>query len=460
MRQQDDSTPLARHAHSSSRNMYDNTIELLCLKTYVSGMRCNNPSYKSDSSSWMIRDSIRLSLDMERSDGYNDLEWAIGLNRLMLKIIGLWPPDNRDPHETLKSKIRLLCSIITLLFILAIPSFLSLLRVWGDIILVVDNLIYSLPVSIAIIKVFIIWYKQEDLVSLIKMIAIDWMKPKMKEERDVMLKFAKISRIIAICGCLLPFIPMIVCFALIYFGLTLRHVTNLTDSGKPLMVQTYYLHNVSKSPQFELTVVAQGVALFITCVSYYAIDHFLGLLVLHIYGQMENLHTRLTHMERYINFDSVLKYNVQDHNRLIRSIEIINDSFDLVLLVIIIYFGIIFCLLGFLIVNVLNDDGQMSLMQLGWYVAATITILLHMGLYCAVGETLVTQCKKIHRATYDYTWYTLDPKASRNLILIMLRASKPLYITAGKTFPMTMATFCNLLKTSTGYISVLLAKQD
>ncbi|XP_019695904.2 odorant receptor 43a-like isoform X1 [Harpegnathos saltator] len=389
-----------------------------------------------------------------------DLEWAIGLNRLMLKLIGSWPPDNRDPHKTLKSKIRLLCSIIILLFILAIPSFLSLIRVWGDMILMVDNLIYSLPVSIAILKVCIIWYKQEDLVSLIDMIATDWMKPKMKEERDVMLRLAKISRMIAIGGCFLPFIPMIVCFALTYFGLTLRHVTNLTDLGKPLMVQTYYLYNVSKSPQFELTVFAQGIALFIMCISFYAVDHFLGLLVLHVYGQMENLHIRLARMERYANFDSVLKYNVQDHCRLIRSIEIIDDSFDLLLLVIVVYFGIIFCLLGFLIINILNDNGQISLMQLGWFAVGTITVLLHMGLYCAVGETLVMQCEKIHRAAYDYTWYTLDPKSARKLILIMLRASKPLYITAGKTFPMTMATFCNLLKTSTGYISVLLANQD
>ncbi|XP_025160997.1 odorant receptor Or2-like isoform X2 [Harpegnathos saltator] len=389
-----------------------------------------------------------------------DLEWAIGLNRLVLKIIGLWPSDNRGSHMTMKSKIQLLCSVIMLLFVLAIPSFLSLIRVWGDMTLVVDNLIYSLPVSIAILKVCILWYKQEDLVLLIDMIATDWMKPKMKEERDVMLRLAKISRMVAIYGWLPPFISGIIYFTPTCFGRTIRHITNLTDPGKPLMVQAYYLHDVSKSPQFELTLLAQGIALFITGISYYAIDHFFGLLVLHVYGQMENLHIRLTHMERYTNFDSVLKYNVQDHSRLMRFIEIIDDSFDLLLLVIILYFGIIFCLLGFVIINILNEDGQLSFMQIVWFVGATISFLLHMYLYCVVGETLVTQCEKIHRAAYEYTWYTLDPKAARNLILIMLRASKPMYITAGKTFPMTMATFCNLLKTSTGYISVLLANQD
>ncbi|XP_025161003.1 uncharacterized protein LOC112589984 [Harpegnathos saltator] len=92
-----------------------------------------------------------------------DLDWAIGLNRLMLKIVGLWPPDNRDCHESMKSKIRLLCSIIMILFILAIPTFVSLIRVWGNMILMIDNLIYSLPVLIALFKVYIIWYKQEGI---------------------------------------------------------------------------------------------------------------------------------------------------------------------------------------------------------------------------------------------------------------------------------------------------------
>ncbi|XP_025161022.1 odorant receptor 43a-like [Harpegnathos saltator] len=388
------------------------------------------------------------------------LEWAIGLNRLMLKIVGLWPPDNQDPRRALRSKIRLLCSFIMMLFILAIPTFVSLIRVWGDMLLIVDNLIYTLPLSIALFKVCIIWYKQEALMPLIDMIARDWMKPKLKEERDVMLRLAKTGRMIAICGWPMAIFPTITCFVLPYFGLTIRHVTNLTDPGKPLAMQAYYLHDVSKSPQFELTLLAQGITMLTTGVSYYAIDHFLGLLVLHMCGQMKNLHMRLTHMERYTNFDTILKYNIQDHIRLIRSIEIIDDSFDLLMLGIMLYIGLIFCLLGFLIVQVLNDDGQLSFMQLVWFVAVTVCVLLHMCLYCAVGETLVTQCENIHRAAYEYTWYTLDPKTSRSLILIMLRASKPLYITAGKTFPMTMATFCNLLKTSAGYISVLLANQD
>lgn len=54
------------------------------------------------------------------------------------------------------------------------------------------------------------------------------------------------------------------------------------------------------------------------------------------------------------------------------------------------------------------------------------------------------QSERVHRATYEAVWYTIEPQLARDLTLIMLRMNKPLHITAGKTFPLTMATFCNV----------------
>ncbi|XP_018318387.1 odorant receptor Or2-like [Mycetomoellerius zeteki] len=379
----------------------------------------------------------------------------------MLKIVGLWPQDSKNQHEELLSKLRFLFNIIMLIFVLAIPALVSLIRVWGDMILMIDNLQYTLPLLITILKIFIMWYKKEVLSPLINMIVNDWIKVKMEEERIVMLKQARIIRLLAICGALLILSTLLITFGSFLFGKTLRHITNLTDSiGKPLPIQSYYLHDVSSSPKYELTYLIQTIAIIISGLSYTAVDSFLGLLILHICGQIENLHLRLLNLGNNSNFKAVLKYNIKDHIRLNRSIEIIDNTFNLMLLGLLFFFGILFCLHGFLIVSVVNRDGHLSVLQLVWYMSATICILMHMCLYCVIGELLVSQSEKIHRAVYEYVWYTLEPKTARNLTLIMLRTKKPLNITAGKTFPMTMSTFCNLLKTSAGYVSVLLANRD
>ncbi|XP_011051880.1 PREDICTED: odorant receptor 43a-like [Acromyrmex echinatior] len=78
-----------------------------------------------------------------------------------------------------------------------------------------------------------------------------------------------------------------------------------------------------------------------------------------------------------------------------------------------------------------------------------------MCLYCALGEILMARCNEIYYAAYNNKWYSVDPKIAKDLLFLLIRNTKPVYLTAGKVFPMTMATFCGLMKTSAGYISVL-----
>ncbi|XP_018376853.1 PREDICTED: odorant receptor 43a-like [Trachymyrmex cornetzi] len=79
-------------------------------------------------------------------------------------------------------------------------------------------------------------------------------------------------------------------------------------------------------------------------------------------------------------------------------------------------------------------------------------------LYCGAGELITQQCNAVYRAMCDLEWYKLESRKARSLILLMIRAKYPFRITAGKIFPLTMETFCNILKSSLGYISFLLSK--
>ncbi|KAL6445333.1 hypothetical protein ACFW04_002268 [Cataglyphis niger] len=107
----------------------------------------------------------------------------------------------------------------------------------------------------------------------------------------------------------------------------------------------------------------------------------------------------------------------------------------------------------------IDDGGNISFVRICWLVSVLINTFVHMCVYCVVGEILIEKCEGICYAAYEYAWYTLKPNEARSLMLIMIRAERPLYITAGKIFPMTLSLFCSLIKTSAGYISVLLANR-
>ncbi|XP_024875351.1 uncharacterized protein LOC112456826 [Temnothorax curvispinosus] len=89
-----------------------------------------------------------------------------------------------------------------------------------------------------------------------------------------------------------------------------------------------------------------------------------------------------------------------------------------------------------------------------------ISLLMNTFLYCGAGELITEQSNSVHRALCDLEWYKLESRKARNLILLMIRTNHPFRVTAGKVIPLTLATFCSLLKTSSGYISFLLRKHN
>lgn len=150
------------------------------------------------------------------------------------------------------------------------------------------------------------------------MMAEDWITLKLNTERNVMLKRARSARLLIIIGSVLMTLAFSMLIVLPCFGIQIRHVTNLTDRNKPLPLQTYYFYDTDKSPQFELTFLVQTITLSLAGIIYTSVDAFLGLVIFHICGQLENFRHRLGNLILCKNFNQALNNNVIYHLRLIR----------------------------------------------------------------------------------------------------------------------------------------------
>lgn len=150
------------------------------------------------------------------------------------------------------------------------------------------------------------------------MIAEDWIKSKSVQDRNVMIRRAYTARIIITCAyCIMG----LACFFIIIlpsFGISMRLTPNITDPGKPMPLQTYYIYDITKRPQYEITFISQAVYILLAIMSYTGIDNFLGLLIFHICGQLDILKNRLTRLDKYINSQNILKSCVIKHIRLLR----------------------------------------------------------------------------------------------------------------------------------------------
>ncbi|RLU20564.1 ObirOr5-U15 [Ooceraea biroi] len=402
-------------------------------------------------------------MDVSKHSRYKDFVWAIQLNRFGLELIGLWPGNDEVAEVKLASDLRVGIIFVIVTLISGIPLVCSLVRVWGDMILMIDNLQITLPLLIVSLKLVVMRRKRMALLSLVKMMAEDWMELKTAKEKDVMIGRAHLARAIVISGYVLMVLAFIVVIVLPYYGFSLtRHLTNLTDPGKPLPLQTYYFYDINRSPQFELTFLIQAITIFLAAVVYTSVDAFLGLTILHLCGQLENFKGRIAVLSSCQNFIRVLSNNVMNHLRLIRFASIIEDTFTLMMLGLVFYFGIVFCLHGFLLFTYVMQviTGDFSFAQLCFPIIGITILFTHTFLYCGAGEIVTNQCEGIYRAMCDLEWYKLESRKAKSLIPLMIRAKQPFRITAGKIFPLTMTTFCSLLKTSAGYISFLLAQRE
>ncbi|EFN74825.1 hypothetical protein EAG_12237, partial [Camponotus floridanus] len=215
-----------------------------------------------------------------------------------------------------------------------IPGMLALLRVWGDIVAMADNLQIALPFSVTVLKFVIMWFR------------------KGVQERDTMIKQAKIAKAIVMFGCIMMSFASVALIIPPCFGYSIRYLTNLTDGAKPLLLQTYYLRDMTESPYYEIAFVAQATSIIMAAISYTGIDNFLGLLVFHICAQLDILKVRLLNLNDFKSFSIGLSFNIEDHLRLIRlSVDVIDNTFNLMLLALLVYFAMLFCVQGFLLVT-------------------------------------------------------------------------------------------------------------
>ncbi|RLU20942.1 ObirOr5-U27 [Ooceraea biroi] len=393
-------------------------------------------------------------MDDSKYSERKDFEWAVKLNRMGLNLLGIWPNPKENPREKLMSNIRALFTFLVMITVL-VPCLHSLIKVHSDVMLIIDNLQITLPILSTVIRLPIFWWKKKAFTSIINMIVEDWLKSKNIHERQTMVKWALRARIFITCSYIMIAIGLITLFVIPIFGKSMTLTPNITDSGRSLTLPTYYIYDVTKRPQYEFTIISQWISTTTTGILYIGIDNFFGLLVFHICGQLSIMRNRLKHSHE--NFRVVLRANVMYHIRLLRAINTIEDTYNVILLILFLYFGIMFVFCGFLLVTLVGEgETNVSFTRLSIPFMIIMSIFIHMGIYCAVNETLMAECNKIYHEVYECEWYSLDPKEAKDLIPFMIKVSDPVYFTAGKIFPVTMAMLCNLIKTSAGYVSVLL----
>ncbi|KAK0181858.1 hypothetical protein PV327_000045 [Microctonus hyperodae] len=195
------------------------------------------------------------------------------------------------------------------------------------------------------------------------------------------------------------------------------------------------------------------------------VDCWMILIVLHICGQISILCNVINDYKEFtahtdnefVNHCSCLTCIVNRHNSIFEICITVENCINSIIFMKLIVQSAQICTVGILVIR--NKTNKMSMVatNLGYFTAIIWTTFL----YGWLGEQLTQHGYAIGDAIYSNNWYEYKQRKLRQtLSIIICRAQKPIRITAGKYFSMSLNSVTQTIITSMSYLSVLNAVES
>lgn len=97
------------------------------------------------------------STEFNNEQSIVEMNRAIGLNRKLLKMLGLWLYPDETHWQAIRSNILTFSLMIGILSMQIIPLNLALIKIWGNLTLMVDNFITNVPILTCELKLIVSW---------------------------------------------------------------------------------------------------------------------------------------------------------------------------------------------------------------------------------------------------------------------------------------------------------------
>ncbi|XP_035795692.1 odorant receptor Or2-like [Anopheles albimanus] len=334
--------------------------------------------------------------------------------------------------------------------LLNVFMFADLYRAWGNIEEVIINAYFAVLYFNAVLRTLILVYQRQKYEVFLASAASVYQEIcQIKDDviRKLVEDYTRRARILSISnlalgafisGCFVVY-PLFTGQRRLPYGMFIPGVSNF------------------QSPQYEIFYITQlvltfpGCCMYIPYTSFFATSTLFGLVQIktlqHQLRTFRSTGSKLT--RRTPALDRQLKQFIEDHKRIIRYVQDLNGLVTYICLIEFLSFGLMLCALLFLL-NIISVMAQIVIV--GAYIFMILTQIF--AFYWHSNEVR-EESMAIATAAYSGPWLEVDNSIKKKLLLITMRAQRPLEITVGNVYPMTLEMFQSLLNASYSYFTLL-----
>ncbi|XP_014484211.1 PREDICTED: odorant receptor 13a-like [Dinoponera quadriceps] len=403
----------------------------------------------------MKRTPHESTLDLYKRDN----DYSLQLNRWILKSIGAWPelPTNSSARNILGKVLILTCHF--LIAFTVVPAILYIFFEEKDFRLKLKAIGPTSHCLMGGINYCSLLHQKKRIRRSIEHMDADWRMAKREHDREVMLKNARIGRIIA-GTCALIMQGGVFCYNLAR-GLSpiSMVIGNETMSIGRLPCPSYNkIVDTRFSPVYEVMLALQCLSIVVVNNTTVGACGLATVFAMHACGQLNVVMLRLGELtdEKRDVLQLKLGYIIERHLRALRFLSRMETIMRQICFVELVGCTFNLCMLGYYTITV-REWREESTNTIITYIMILTGMMFNIFIFCFIGELVTDQCKKVGEAAYMINWYALPHKTALDLILIILRSSIVIKITAGKIFHMSIATFGVVIKTSVTYLNMLRA---
>ncbi|GAB1864865.1 Odorant receptor [Camponotus japonicus] len=388
-----------------------------------------------------------------------DNEYSIQIIRWILKAINLWPRST-DISIVEKALSKFLIFVCYFLMIATmIPSGLSIFMESQE--TFEDKLRSFGPLTfwfMAMINYSCLLMHVDDISSCIKHVKTDWRLIKKIEDRQLMLRNAKIGRFIA--GFCAVFMHSGVFSYNVARGFS-KDVLYMENSSVIVRALPYPFYskilNAHFSPAYEFVFFLQCFSTFVVNSITVAACGLAAVFVMHACGQLKILMSSLDNLvdeqnEERHSMKQRFAIIVKHHLRVLSLVSRTERITNIICLVELVGCTMHICLLGYYCIMDWVQDNKQNIIS---YCIILTSVTFNIFIFCYIGEILSEQGEQVGKSAYMTNWYLLPGKTALGLVLIILRSNTALKITAGNIVQLSFATFGDVIKSALAYLNIL-----